>query len=359
MSLWVDKHRPCSLDKLSYHDNVTSKLKHLASAGDFPHLLFYGPSGAGKKTRIMCMLKELYGPGVERLKIEHKTFQSPSGKKVEISTIASNYHIEVNPSDVGRDDYTVVRNLLKEVAQTQNLDAGSQKAFKVVVISEADKISKEAQHALRRIMEKYMKNCRYILCTNNLSKVIAPIRSRCLGLRIGAPSDSDIISTLELVAKKESVTLPQSLSEKIAANSKGNLRRAILMFEACRVQSGGQLLSEKAEVQLCDWEVYIEATADMILKEQSPQRLLQVRNRLYELITHCIPPEVIIKQLTFSLMKGLDASQKITITQHAAEYEHRMQLGSKAIFHLEAFVAKFMSVYKQFLEGFDGFLGDD
>ena len=42
--------------------------------GDFPHLLVYGPSGAGKKTRIMCILRELYGAGVEKLKIEHQTF---------------------------------------------------------------------------------------------------------------------------------------------------------------------------------------------------------------------------------------------------------------------------------------------
>ena len=66
-------------------------------SGDFPHLLFYGPSGAGKKTRIMCLLRELYGSGVEKLRIEQHNFTTPSKKKLEISTIASNYHIEVNP----------------------------------------------------------------------------------------------------------------------------------------------------------------------------------------------------------------------------------------------------------------------
>jgi DNA polymerase III delta prime subunit len=63
--------------------------------GDFPHLLVYGPPGAGKKTRIMALLRELYGSGVERLKIEHQNFETPSKKKLEIVTIASNYHIEV------------------------------------------------------------------------------------------------------------------------------------------------------------------------------------------------------------------------------------------------------------------------
>lgn len=347
MALWVDKHRPNSIDKLSHHPQLADKLKNLALAGDFPHLLFYGPSGAGKKTRIMCLLREMFGPGVERLKIEHKQFSSPSGKKVDISTVASNYHIEVNPSDVGRDDYTIVRSLLKEIAQSQTLETGGQKAFKVVIISEADKISKEAQHALRRIMEKYMSNCRYILCCNSLTKVIGPIRSRCLGLRVAAPTQDEIANTLQFVAKKENIKLPDELATDIALKSNRNLRRAVLMFEACRVQSHN--LSPNTEVQLCDWEVYIATTAKMILAEQSPQRLLLVRNRLYELITHCIPSDTIIKCLTNNLIRDLDETLKIEITRYAAEYEHRLQIGSKAIFHLEAFIAKFMSVYKKYL----------
>ena len=58
----------------------------------------------GKKTRIMCLLKELYGSGVEKLRIKKHEFTTPSKKKLEIATLASNYHIEVTPSDAGMHD---------------------------------------------------------------------------------------------------------------------------------------------------------------------------------------------------------------------------------------------------------------
>jgi hypothetical protein len=63
-----------------------------------------------------------------------------------------------------------------------------------VVITEADKLSKDAQHALRRIMEKYMSNCRYILCCNITKKGIFPLRSRCLSVRVAAPSLQEVWS---------------------------------------------------------------------------------------------------------------------------------------------------------------------
>ena len=57
----------------------------------------YGPSGAGKKTRILCLLRELYGAGVMHLRVEHRSLRTPSRRAIEVSTVASNYHIEVNP----------------------------------------------------------------------------------------------------------------------------------------------------------------------------------------------------------------------------------------------------------------------
>ncbi|XP_003800177.1 replication factor C subunit 3 [Otolemur garnettii] len=355
MSLWVDKYRPCSLGRLDYHKEQAAQLRNLVQCGDFPHLLVYGPSGAGKKTRIMCILRELYGVGVEKLRIEHETITTPSKKKIEISTIASNYHLEVNPSDAGNNDRVVIQEMLKTVAQSQQLETNSQRDFKVVLLTEVDKLTKDAQHALRRTMEKYMSTCRLILCCNSTSKVIPPIRSRCLAVRVPAPSIEDICHVLSTVCKKEGLTLPSQLARRLAEKSCRNLRKALLMCEACRVQQ--YPFTADQEIPETDWEVYLRETANAIVSQQTPQRLLEVRGRLYELLTHCIPPEIIMKGLLSELLHNCDGQLKGEVAQMAAYYEHRLQLGSKAIYHLEAFVAKFMALYKKFMEdGLEGMM---
>ncbi|MBN3314038.1 RFC3 factor, partial [Atractosteus spatula] len=353
MSLWVDKYRPTSLSKLDFHKDQANMFKNLVQGGDFPHLMVYGPSGAGKKTRIMCLLRELYGAGVEKLRIEHQSITAPSKKKIEINTIASNYHLEVNPSDAGNSDRVVVQELIKTVAQSQQIQTSTQREFKVVLLTEVDRLTKDAQHALRRTMEKYMATCRLILCCNSTSKVIAPIRSRCLAVRVPLPSVEEVCSVLTSVCRKEGLILPGELAKQIAEKSGRNLRKALLMCEACRVQQ--YPFSVDQEIPETDWEVYLRETANAIVSLQSPQRLFEVRARLYELLTHCIPPEIIIKGLVSELLSNCDGHLKADVAQMAAYYEHRLQLGNKAIYHLEAFVAKFMAIYKKFME--DGLEG--
>ncbi|KAF0456634.1 P-loop containing nucleoside triphosphate hydrolase protein [Gigaspora margarita] len=59
---------------------------------DFPHLLIFGSSGKGKKTRILCILNELFGDGAEKIKIDQRSFETQK-KKLEINIISSKYHI--------------------------------------------------------------------------------------------------------------------------------------------------------------------------------------------------------------------------------------------------------------------------
>lgn len=78
-------------------------------------------------------------------------------------------------------------------------------------------------------------------------------------------------------------------------------------------------------------------------------RLLKAREMIYELLSNCVPSEVILRVLCRELMTRLDDDLKHELVRWAAYYEHRMTRGSKDVFHFEAFLARFMTLYKKFL----------
>jgi replication factor C subunit 3/5 len=98
---------------------------------------------------------------------------------------------------------------------------------------------------------------------------------------------------LNVVAKKERFHLPDLAAQAIIATSQGNLRKGLLVFEAMRMQNPD--LTGDIDVAKPDWETYCAKVADSILQEQTAQRLLDVRGKIYELLSHCIPPTVVLK----------------------------------------------------------------
>ena len=138
---------------------------------------------------------------------------------------------------------------------------------------------------------------------------------------------SQISTILQQVCQDERVNLPPEFAAKIAAASERNLRRALLMLEASKVQayapdpfshpstrnrgqpransrsdvlrSGPGGMTPTQSVARADWQNFISQLAAEIVQEQSPQRLLQCRSKFYELLTNCIPPEVRNKRHLF------------------------------------------------------------
>ena len=290
----------------------------------------------------------------------------------------------MNPSDAGIYDRVVVQDIIKEIASSQSLisaatitgdknnhnknnknsDSQSQSSnkarFKVVILNEVDKLTKDAQHGLRRTMEKYMSTCRIILQCNCVSKVIEPLRSRCLSIRIAAPSHETIVDIVKDIAMQERVTINHEFAKQIAIKSNRNLRRALLMLQVSSTESNQLIMdgnndhNKKGRIKTAPWQLFIDELARIVVEEQSPNRLLLARQKLYELLANCIPSDVIFERLTMALMENVDDGLRKDIAKWAAYHEHRMQIGSKPIIHLEAFLARFMQIYKKWQIDFFG-----
>ena len=343
--LIVDKQRPKTLSEMDYHRDMSENLRKIAASNDFPHILFYGPSGAGKKTRIMALLREMFGTGVEKLRMEKREFKTPSQRTVEIVTMASNYHIELNPSDVGLYDYVVVQEIIKEIAQNKQLDVSAKHPFKVVLLSEADSLSRNAQAGLRRTMEKYSSNCRLVLCCENVSRIIAPIRSRCLCVRVSAPTPLEVMNILKQNCQREGLSCPPQQLQRIVQASHRNLRRALLLLESSTANGP----EAKQDVELMDWERFIETIVATIVSKQNPAALLEIRGKYYELLARLIPASVILKEVTKRLLSRCPSRDlQMEVIHWAAIYEQKMQQGGKEIIPLEAFTARSMALLMQY-----------
>ena len=118
-------------------------IEKIAKSADFPHLLFYGPHGSGKRTITKCLLHELYQTSaVHKIKSDFREFKiSPtSSTTTEIVVFSSNYHIEVTPSEAEMYDRVIVQQLIKEIATSQPL-INEKATFKLIVIHEMDNMT--------------------------------------------------------------------------------------------------------------------------------------------------------------------------------------------------------------------------
>lgn len=344
-ALFCDKYKPSSLETVDYHRNQATQLNNLIREGDFPNLFIFGPSGAGKRTRIDLLLKAIYGQGVDKIHIQNESFETPSKRKIEIRTIVSNFHIEINPSEVGIYDKIVIQALIKNTASSALIHT-SGSTFKTIVLSNADRLTKDAQHALRRTMEENLASCRLILCAESSSRIIAPIKSRCLMIRVAAPKCDDIVKILMDVGGREKCNefLTEQVALRIAQDSGRNLRRALLMLETMKSDF---VLNGKVQTTQPTWMVYTKKIAKLITEAQTVPQLLILRAAFYELEAHLIPPELIFRTMVSELLKYGDIRTKNSLLELAACYEHKMRIGSKRIYHFEGFVAKFMVMFKQ------------
>ncbi|XP_065892254.1 replication factor C subunit 5-like [Dysidea avara] len=206
---WVEKYRPSCLDDLISHRDITSTIQRFMQEDRLPHLLFYGPPGTGKTSTILACAKTLYKP---------KEFNSMV--------------LELNASDdrgIG-----IVRGPILSFASTRTL---FKSGFKLVILDEADAMTRDAQNALRRVIEKFTENTRFCLICNYLSKIIPAIQSRCTRFRFAPISPEQMISRLEYVIAQESVKCTKDGMQSLITLAKGDMRKALNILQCTALAS--------------------------------------------------------------------------------------------------------------------------
>ncbi|KAK9477463.1 P-loop containing nucleoside triphosphate hydrolase protein [Lipomyces japonicus] len=203
---WVEKYRPSSLDDVAGHETIITTIRTFITSNKVPHLLFYGPPGTGKTSTILAIAKQIYG----------KNYR--------------NMVLELNASDERGID--VVRDQIKTFASTRQMFT---KGFKLIILDEADAMTNAAQNALRRIMEKYTTHTRFCILANYIHKLTPAVQSRCTRFRFSPIPENSIRKRLTVVIEQENVLISDDAFNALLTLSKGDMRRALNVLQACHV----------------------------------------------------------------------------------------------------------------------------
>ena len=224
---FIDKYAPDTAKKSILHKDILKLLEFISKDDSIPHIIFYGNDGVGKRRIIKLFLEMLYGQDVNNVE-ENMYIVSGSGNKVrEVYVKQSDFHIMIEPVDNNFDKY-LIQDVVKEYAKRIQINIfKSKKIFKSVLINNLDNLSYYAQTSLRRTMEKYSGTCRFIMWCKSLSRVIEPLKSRCICIRISAPSNDELFKLALNISAKENLNLKLEDYSKLIKASNGSIRKLL------------------------------------------------------------------------------------------------------------------------------------
>lgn len=223
--LWIEKYRPTKLDRVAGQDPVIRHLESFARSRTVPHLILTGPHGTGKSTAIECFARDVYGEDWElNTNIIQTADIFQQGKALLENDERYAHLYQKNQSLAANFKY-----IIKWYASLRPLDA----EFKILVFEDAHTLTRDAQQALRRIMERTSSTCRFVLTTTNPSAIIPAIASRCLPLFFAPVEASVMLAHLRDVMAQEQAASSCSEDdlELIVQASAGDMRRALLLLQ--------------------------------------------------------------------------------------------------------------------------------
>ncbi|TVY22145.1 Replication factor C subunit [Lachnellula hyalina] len=335
---WVEKYRPDTLEDVSGHQDILATINKFVDTNRLPHLLLYGPPGTGKTSTVLALARRIYGAKNMRQMV-----------------------LELNASDDRGID--VVREQIKTFASTKqifimnptNNPATSIATYKLIILDEADAMTSTAQMALRRIMEKYTANTRFCVIANYTHKLSPALLSRCTRFRFSPLKERDIRVLVDKVITEEKVNISPDATDSLVKLSKGDMRRALNVLQACHASStplhikGTPKIAEKDIVR----DLITETTIYECIASPHPEDITKILNTLLKTtdVTSCLSTinslkatqglalADIITSLSEELTK-LDVPPAVMITwlDGLAEVEYRLSGGGGEVVQTGAVV---------------------
>jgi replication factor C subunit 3/5 len=178
---FVEKYRPTSFDDIVLDPLNKQILKNIIETSHFPNLLFYGPPGTGKTTTIINLVKSYQ----EKLNIN-----------------STELMIHLNASDERGID--IIRNQINCFVNSKPL---FHKGMKFVILDEVDYMTKNAQQALRYLLQNYSKTVRFCLICNYISRIDEGLQNEFIRLRFNQLPNEDIILFLKNISEAEKLNI--------------------------------------------------------------------------------------------------------------------------------------------------------
>lgn len=311
---WVEKYRPNSLEDLVSHKDIINTIRRFINEDRLPHLLFYGPPGTGKTSTILAVARQLYS-------------------KKEFSSMV----LELNASDdrgIG-----IVRQQILTFASTRTIFKSK---FKLVILDEADAMTKDAQNALRRVMEKYTENTRFCMICNYLTGIIPALQSRCTRFRFGPLDTDQMQSRLDHVVKEERINVPADGMKAVIRLANGDMRKSLNILQCT---SMGFDTVDEDSVYTCTGQP-LRSDISSIVNWMLNDDFTTAYNNISKM--KCIKGLALQDILTevHSYVHRIDFPQKIKIIllEKMAEVEHRLASGTSEKIQLSSLIAAFQAV---------------
>ena len=242
---WVEKYRPTEFDKIVLDPLNKQIMENILSKNHFPNLLLYGPPGTGKTTTIINLVNAY----------QEKFNQKNKGLMIHL-----------NASDERGID--IIRNQINSFVNSTGLFS---KGLKFVILDEVDYMTKNAQQALKYLLQSYNNNVRFCLICNYISRIDESLQTEFLRLRFNQLPEREIIKFLMKINENEKIYLENHTISSIQKLYKSDIRSMINYM-----QTNQNLIGHYKVIGLNVWEDLTKSFSNGDSKDKLIERFYSI-----------------------------------------------------------------------------------